>query len=120
MNKRLERKTINLNLGTFGFHSTIPTNATITGVLVSVEWKVSTTASIATLGGRTFVNGSGVGTELVNAAEPLTETTQSFTVSGLTRAQLLDGAGSRSRYGNGERKVRRLPVMFATTDRPET
>ncbi|MCI0345958.1 MAG: RHS repeat-associated core domain-containing protein, partial [Chloroflexi bacterium] len=31
------------------------------------------------------------GTELVNAAEPTTDTTQTYTVAGLTRAELLDG-----------------------------
>ena len=41
-----------VNLGTFGFDATIPANATITGVTVTVEWKVSTAASIATLGAR--------------------------------------------------------------------
>ena len=38
------------------------------------------------------VNGSPVGTELVNTASPTSDTTQTFTVPGLTRAQLLDGA----------------------------
>jgi hypothetical protein len=95
-------KTVNLNLGTFGFDSTIPANATITGVTVSVEWKVSTTSSIATLGARAYVNGSPVGTELVNTAEPTGDTTQTFTVPGLTRAQLLNGTfGVRVRATRG-------------------
>jgi RHS repeat-associated protein len=77
--------------GTFGFDSTIPTNATITTVTVSVEWKVSTTNSIATLGSQAYVSGSPVGSELVNTAEPLADTIQTYTVSGLTRSQLLNG-----------------------------
>lgn len=79
-------------LGKFGFDWTIPANATINSVSVDVEWKVSTTDSIATLGARAYVNGAAVGTELVNTAEPTADSTQSFTVPGLTRAQLLDGA----------------------------
>ena len=58
---------------------------------VSVEWKVSTAASIATLGARAYVGGTGVGSGLVNSAEPLTDTTQTFSVPGLTGAQLLNG-----------------------------
>ena len=80
-----------IKIGTFGFNASVPANATITGVTVNVEWKVSTTASIATLGAQAYVGGSAVGSELVNSAEPTSDTTQSFSVSGLTRAQLLDG-----------------------------
>jgi hypothetical protein len=58
---------------------------------VSVEWKVSTTASIATLGAQAWFAGAGYGTEFVNSAEPTSDTTQSFAVAGLTRAQLLNG-----------------------------
>jgi RHS repeat-associated protein len=88
----MKNKTKTVNLGTFGFDTTIPANATITGVTVSVEWKVSTTNSDATLGAGAYVNGSPVGSELVSTAEPIADTSQSFTVSGLTRAQLLNGA----------------------------
>jgi YD repeat-containing protein len=88
----MKNKTRTVNYGTFGFDATIPTDATITNVTVTVEWKVSTTASIATLGALAVVNGAPVGSELINTAEPLSDTTQSFTVSGLTRAQLLNGA----------------------------
>ncbi len=80
-----------IKVGTFGFDTTIPASATITNVTVTVEWKVSTTASNATLGAQALVSGAAVGTELVNTAEPTSDTTQSFTVSGLTRPQLLNG-----------------------------
>jgi len=86
-----KNQTTTLNVGTFGFDSTIPANATITGVTVTVEWKVSTTSSIATLGSQLYAGGVAKGTELVNSAEPTTDTTQTYTVSGLTRADLLDG-----------------------------
>ena len=78
-------------LGNFGFDSTIPAGATINSVTVSVEWKVSTTASVATLGAQAWVANAAYGSELVNGAEPTTDTTQSFGVTGLTRAQLLNG-----------------------------
>ena len=80
-----------IKVGTFGFDATVPANATITSVTVTVEWKVSTTASIATLGAQAWVSGVAVGSEFVNSAEPTADLSQSFTVSGLTRAQLLDG-----------------------------
>jgi len=86
-----KNQTTTLNVGTFGFGSAIPANATITNVTVSVEWKVSTTASIATLGAQLYAAGVAKGSELVNTAEPTADTTQTFTVSGLTRADLLDG-----------------------------
>jgi len=89
-------------LGNFGFDSTIPAGATINSVTVSVEWKVSTTASVATLGAGAWVNGAAYGSELVNTAEPTTDTTQTFTVSGLSRAQLLNGTfGVRVRASRG-------------------
>ena len=47
---------------------------------------MSTTASIATLGAQAYVNGSAVGTELVNTAEPTSDTIQTFSAPGLTRA----------------------------------
>jgi YD repeat-containing protein len=59
--------------------------------LVRVEWKVSTTTSNATIGAQAWVSGAAVGTELVNSAEPTSDTSQTFSVSGLTRAQLLNG-----------------------------
>lgn len=82
--------TTSVRVGTFGFGA-IPANATITNVTVSVEWKVDTTASIATLGSQVYVSNTARGTELVNSAEPTSDTTQTFTVAGLTRADLLDG-----------------------------
>ena len=91
-----------VNLGTFGFEALIPANAVITGVTVTVEWKVSTAASIATLGAGATVNGTPVGTELVNSAEPTADTSQSFAIPGLTRAQLLNGTfGVRVRATRG-------------------
>jgi len=87
-----KNQTTAVRVGTFGFDATIPTNATITAVTVTVEWKVSTTASIATLGAQAWVSGAAYGTELVTSAEPTVDTVQSFTVTGLTRAQLLNGA----------------------------
>lgn len=86
-----KNNTKTVNLGTFGFDATIPANAVISGVTVTVEWKVSTAASIATLGAVATVGGSPVGSELVNTAEPTSDTTQSFAIPGLTRAQLLNG-----------------------------
>jgi YD repeat-containing protein len=80
-----------IKVGAFGFDATVPANAAITSVTVTVEWKVSTTASIATLGAQAWVNGVAVGSEFVNSAEPMADLSQPFTVSGLTRAQLLDG-----------------------------
>jgi YD repeat-containing protein len=81
-----------VRLGTFGFDGEVPAGATIDTVIVSVEWKVDTTASNATLGSQVYVNGVARDTELVNSAEPTTDTTQTYTVSGLTRADLLDGS----------------------------
>jgi hypothetical protein len=52
------------------------------GVTVTVEWKVSTNASIATLGALATVNGTPVGSERVNSAEPTTDTSQSFAIPG--------------------------------------
>jgi len=97
-----KNNTKTVSLGTFGFDTTIPANATITGVTVTVEWKVSTAASIATLGAQAVVSGTPVGTELINTAEPTTDTSQSFAIPGLTRAQLLNGAfGVRVRATRG-------------------
>lgn len=79
-----KNSTRTVNLGTFGFDAAIPANAVITGVTVTIEWKVSTTASIATLGAVATVSGTPVGTELVNTAEPTTDTSQSFAIPGLT------------------------------------
>lgn len=59
---------------------------------MTVTWKVSTTSSIATLGSQLYVNGSAKGTELVNTGEPTSDTTQSYAASGLSRADLLNGA----------------------------
>ena len=79
-----------------------PAAAMISGVTVTVEWKVSTASSIATLGAQATVNGTAVGTELVNSAEPTADTSQSFAIPGLTRAQLLNGAfGVRVRATRG-------------------
>ena len=83
--------TTSVRVGTFGFDSQIPAGATITNVTVSVEWKVDITTSIATLGSQVYVGGVARGTELVNTAEPTSDTIQTYTVSGLTRADLLDG-----------------------------
>jgi hypothetical protein len=46
-----------VRLGTFGFDGEVPAGATIDTVIVSVEWKVDTTASNATLGSQVYVNG---------------------------------------------------------------
>jgi RHS repeat-associated protein len=86
-----KNQTTSVRVGTFGFDAQIPANATITNVTVSVEWKVDTTSSIATLGSQVYVGGTARGTEFVNSAEPTSDTTQTYTVSGLTRADLLDG-----------------------------
>ena len=93
--------TISTRLGGFDF-SAIPANATITGVTVTVEWKVSTTASDATLGSQLYVNSAARGTELVNAAEPVTDTTQTYAVTGLTRADLLNNLQVQVRATRGK------------------
>ena len=84
--------TTSVRLGTFGFDAQIPANATITNVTVTVEWKVDTTSSIATLGTQVYVSNTARGTELIDSAEPTSDTTESYSVSGLTRADLLNGA----------------------------
>jgi RHS repeat-associated protein len=97
-----KNQTATLNLGTFGFDAAIPVGATITNVTVSVEWKVDVTSSIATLGSQAYVNGVAQGTELVNSAEPTTDTVETYSVSGLTRADLLDGVLTiRNRISRG-------------------
>lgn len=58
---------------------------------MTVEWKVSTTASIATLGAGAWVSGAAYGTEFLNSAEPTSDTIKSFAVVGLTRARLANG-----------------------------
>jgi RHS repeat-associated protein len=82
--------TTSVRVGTFGFNTSIPANATITGVTVSVEWK-ATSGSIATLGSQVYAAGVAKGTEFTNSSPPTSDITQSYTVSGLTRADLLDG-----------------------------
>ena len=83
-------KTTSMRVGTFGFNGTIPANATITAVTVTVEWKVSVANSIATLGSQVYVNNTARGSEFIEPSTPLTDTTRTYTVSGLTRADLLD------------------------------
>jgi RHS repeat-associated protein len=92
--------TINGRVGGFDF-SAIPANATIDTVTVQVEWKVSTTLSNATLGSRLYVNNVAKGTELTNAAEPTADTTQPYTVSGLTRADLVNNLEINVRASRG-------------------
>lgn len=83
--------TTSSDYGGFGFNGLIPAGSVINSVTVEVEWKVSTTASVATLGAQAVVGGAAVGSELVNSAEPTVDTLQSFTVPGLTAASF-DGS----------------------------
>jgi RHS repeat-associated protein len=87
-----KNQTTIVNYGTFGFGATLPADAAITSVTVSVTWKVSTASSNPTLGSQLYVNGVARGTELTNTTSPTTDTTQTYSVTGLTRADLLDGA----------------------------
>ena len=81
--------TISMRARTFDF-SAIPSNATITSVTVSVEWKLSAVAANSTLGSQAYVNGTARGSEFTNTSSPTTDTTQTYAVSGLTRADLLN------------------------------
>ena len=78
---------------------------------MTVEWKVSTKASIATLGAQAWVGGAAVGTELVNTAEPTSDTarpSRSLAVTGLSRDDLLNGVlevRGRATRGNSNTAV---------------
>ena len=98
--------TINGRVGGFDFGA-IPANATIEQVTVTVEWKVSTSASVATLGSQLYVNNVARGSELINSAEPTSDTTQTYTVAGLTRADLLNSLeiNVRATRGNSNTAV---------------
>lgn len=74
----------------FDFGSVIPDGSTIESVMVRQRWFVSTTGSIATLGSQAYVGTTAQGTEFTNVVEPLTEALESYSVTGLTRANLLD------------------------------
>lgn len=77
----------------FGFDSAIPAGAQIVSVTLNVEWKVSVNTSIATLRVRSSVSESD-GTNHDNAAEPTTDTAESFNITAertWTRNDLLDG-----------------------------
>jgi RHS repeat-associated protein len=124
-----KNQTATLNLGTFGFDAAVPAGATITNVTVSVEWKVDVTTSIATLGSQAYVNGVAQGTELVNTAEPTTDTVQTYSLSGLTRANLLDGVltiRNRISRGNDNQAVTgsldavSVRVDYSTAPPPDT
>jgi len=52
-------------------------------------WLVALVA-VATLGAQAYVAGSPVGSELTNTSEPASDTTETFTVAGLTRVDLDD------------------------------
>jgi len=95
-------------------------------VTVSVEWKVSTTASIATLGARAYVNGAAFGTEFVTSAEPTSDLSRSFNVIGfydqanrLTTATVAGVSETYTYDGDGVRFSRQVgagPVTRFVTD----
>lgn len=76
----------------FGFDSAIPAGSTINSVTIDGIWRVSSVASIETLGVQAFVGGSGQGTELTkdDFAAANTDYTFSHGVTGLTRDNLLN------------------------------
>lgn len=65
-------------------------DAVIDAVTVSVEWKVSAASAAATLGSQAYL-GLPIGSELTNTSNPLTDTVDSYPLSGLSRAQLVSG-----------------------------
>lgn len=86
--------TITGDWGTYGFDSTIPAQATITKVEIIPQYKVSTTASIATLKVQAVVGGTACPTTaLSQTTEPTTDTEFIADVTSCrtwTRADLLD------------------------------
>ncbi len=99
-----------LALSGFDFDSQIPSGATIDQVELIVDWKVSTTGSVAILGTAYEVS-TVAGTYQENSAEPTTDTTNTYDVTALrswTRADLLDAAFKlrlRARQGNSATSV---------------
>lgn len=98
----------NLNtLGNFGFDGVLPATATISSVVLEVQHKVSTTASVAHLECAVSLGGA-VGTYNTDSTEPTTDTIRSYTLTrplggAWTRADLLDGTFTvllRARSGN--------------------
>ena len=93
---------------------------------MTVEWKVSTTASIATLGARAYVNGAAFGTEFVTSAEPTSDLSRSFNVIGfydqanrLTTATVAGVSETYTYDGDGVRFSRQVgagPVTRFVTD----
>lgn len=77
------------DFGGFDF-SALPAGAVPSDVTVEFEYKVSTTASIATIGAQAWVGSTAKGTEYTDATEPLAYTVRTFSVAGLTRADLTD------------------------------
>ena len=75
----------------FGFE--IPTGATINSVTAEVEWKVSTSASIATLELQA-INGYTTRGTLTNTSEPTTLTTQQLSCGTWTVSELNDNTES--------------------------
>lgn len=79
--------------GTFGFGAAIPTGATITSVSVSYEYKVSTTAQVATSRMKARIGGTDQANH-DNTAEPTTDTVVTVDITAdrsWSRADLLDG-----------------------------
>lgn len=91
---------------TFGFDALIPAGSTIDTVEIRADWRVNSTAGIATLELQAFVSAAGVGAARANAAEPTTLTTDTFDITAdraWVRADLLDGTlelKCRGRNGN--------------------
>ena len=74
----------------FGFTSAIPSGSTINAVTVEFGYYVSTTSSIATVGSQLYSGGVAKGAEYTDTAEPTSEVTRSYAVSGLTLSDLAD------------------------------
>ncbi len=82
--------TINSDLGTFGFDSTIPSGSTINSVTVETNWKILSAAGDGTLSVQPNIGGSLYGTALTDTTEPTTATVISKSYTGITRTNLLD------------------------------
>ena len=64
--------------GTFNFGAGVGAGSVINSVTIEFEWKVSTTASTATLRVDVLVSGATVGTQYVNTTEPTTDTISNY------------------------------------------
>ena len=86
----------------FGFPafttSDIPDGATINSVKVDLEFKVSTTSSVATQYLQIFIGTTGIGSEQVNSGEPMTDTIlEHLVTSGILLSDLRTADNVRGR-----------------------